>query len=224
MALRTTTIPGLRVTFEPDALRRADEDLKGVTNGLPRAQAGAINKVLPRIRTVVTNELGGVLTAKRNNILGRVRIGHKATPQKLSGSIHIQLRQIALINFKHKEKRRKRGWGTRASGSGVTVQIYKNGAAQTFPHAFIATGRRDQSGGGGNRHIFQRVSNAAGRRVARFPVVSLKGVSLMKEYQKRPDMQARVNDRIGLETTKQLESQTDRLLKRPRRGLSTTFL
>jgi hypothetical protein len=137
--------------------------------------------------------------------------------------VNILLRQIALINFRHKEKRKKRGWGTKKSGTGVEVQIYKSGQTVRFPHAFIATGKRDQSGGGGNRHIFQRASrgggsafNAGASLVPRFPLNSLKGISLMREFQKSPEMQARVKNRIATEMDKELASQVNRLLNRRR--------
>lgn len=210
----TRTIPSLRVSFDEGTLRRGERELAGIKNGMARAISGAINKVIPKVRTRTTRELADVLTAKPNNIRNRITTT-KATPQKLRGSANILLRQIALINFKHREKRKKRGWGTTASGTGVEVQIYKQGGAQRFPHAFIAKGKRSKKGDEGNRHIFQRVSNSAGRRVKRFPLVSLKGISLMKEFEKRADMQARVQEFIAGETTKDFNSQVNRLLKRP---------
>jgi hypothetical protein len=207
--------PSMRISFDEGKLRKAEQELAGIRNGMARAISGAINKTLRSTKTQTANELYALLTAKRGNILRRI-FNTPSSPQTLRGSTNIQLRQIALVNFKHKEKRKKKKWGTAKSGTGVVVQIYKNGPGQRFPHAFIATGRRDQADGAGNKHIFQRVSNAAGKRVARFPLVSLKGVSLMKEFEKRPDMRRRVQDHVAARMDKELDSQVDFLLKRPK--------
>lgn len=209
----THTLPSLRIRFADDKVRAAEADLAGIRNGLPRAISGAINKLLKKTRTRTTQELANIVTVAPNNIRRRIT-KVDSTVKTLRGAVHIQLRQIALINFKFKEKRRKKKWGTAASGTGVEVQIFKNGPAQRFPHAFVAKGRRDQKGGGGNRHIFERVRSAAGKRVARFPIVSLKGVSMMKVFESRPDAQRRVRDYIDAETPKELDSQVNYLLKR----------
>src|SRR5687768_5316121 len=100
MPPRPSPIPSLRVSFDEGTMRRASEDLAGIKNGMRRAVSGAINKVVPKVRTRVTRELGAVLTVKPNNIRNRITTT-KATPQKLSGSANILLRQIALVNFKY---------------------------------------------------------------------------------------------------------------------------
>lgn len=215
-ATTVQVIPQLRIAFTAESMARAQADLAGVRNGMPRAVAGAINKLLPKTRTRVTRELGSVVTAKPNNIRSRIKVSSRATPQRLSGSVDILLRQIAAINFQHKEKRKKKGWGTKASGTGVEVKFLKNGPSLHLPHAFVATGKRDQAGGLGNRHIFQRVSGASGKLVARFPIVSIRGLSLMKVFEADVGMQRRVRDYIDGEASKELESQVNRLLKRPR--------
>src|SRR5688572_16979853 len=123
---RSSLIPQLRIAFDPAQTRRAGDELASVRNGLPRAINGAINRLLPKVRTQTTRELAGHVTAKPNNIRNRI-FTRKSTVATLSGSVNIQRRAIALINFKHKERRKKKGWGTAKSGTGVEVQIYKNG-------------------------------------------------------------------------------------------------
>jgi hypothetical protein len=217
-ATQTSIIPSLRIRVTPEQQQKLTDELDGVRDGARKAINGAINKLLPRVRTRVTNELGDLLTAKKNNIRNRITV-RKSTAATLSGSVNILLRQIALVNFKNKDTRTKaarKKFGSKGSGRGVDVQIYKAGPTINFPHAFVATGKRDQAGGVGNKHIFQRVSNAAGRMAPRFPIVSLKGISLMKEFERRPDMQRRIQDFIADDLPRQLDSQVNRLLKRPK--------
>jgi hypothetical protein len=218
MASNTTRSPAaLRVRFSEASMRQAEADLVGVANGMPKAIAGAINKVLGKAKTSTVNELTNLLTAKRGNILGRVKIHRqdRATPQKLDGRVSILQRRIGLVNFKHTEKRKKRGWGTKKSGTGVTVQIYKSGGTLSNPNAFLAVGKKDQAGGKGNKHIFER-EGRFGPRPARFPIIRLNGVSLMTEFENRKDMQGRVRARIATEMDKELASQVNRLLGRPK--------
>ena len=205
----------VEVRFDERQLERARVELAGISNGLNKALAGAINKVLTKGRTEVVRGLSETLTAKPSRIRktpgGTERITlRKASADRLEGLIKILARPIGLINFKLKEVRKKRKgrkYGTSYPGEGVFGQIYKSGQPFRLKHAFKAIGR------GGNLHIFQRVKKG-GKYTPRQPIEALKGPSLLTVYREHPELHAQVEKRITEELGKELDSQIDRFLKR----------
>jgi hypothetical protein len=204
-------------------------ELTGFKNGVGRVVSGAINKLLPKGRTEVVNSLVSILAVKRSAITHfplsdadgpgakkRERISLvKANPTKLEGKITVLTRRIGLINFEVKEKRKKRGrkYGTSLPGEGVTVRVYRGGPQQHFPHSFIAYGAHN------NRHIFLRrhAGGKVGTRAGRFPLDRRQGPSLLTVYKNHPEIDTRVQDRLDHELQKELDSQLNRILKRPAR-------
>jgi hypothetical protein len=212
---------GVAVTISINQ-RQIDElarELTGIKNGVPKAISGAINKLLPKGRTEVVNGLADVLTAKKSAIRrmpsGKERITIvRSSPTTLEGRIKVLTRKIGLVNFKHAVSKT----------AGVTFQIYKGGGAVRLRHAFRAVGRN------ANKHIFQRQRRGIGKGtaggfslnpnrgfVARLPIESMQGPSLLTVYRNHPGLHTRVEKRIADELQKELDSQVSRLLKRPAR-------
>jgi hypothetical protein len=201
-------IPSLRISFSEAKMRKAQAELAGIRGGVPRAISGAINKTVAKGRTLVTDELFALLTLKRKDIRGSIT-SRNAKPTRLQGHIKIHERPVPLAWFKVKENRKKRGWGTKASGTGVEVQIYKTGTARKFPHAFLIASKL---GRGGKRVTERQMSGSY--RVPRQPLMFPAGVSLRMEYVKRPDIQAKVKSLLDADLDRQLDSQVNRLLNR----------
>lgn len=209
-------IKGVAVTvkFDERQVERARVELAGISNGLSKALAGAINKVLTKGRTEVVRGLSETLAVKPSRIRqtpgGTERISiRRAMPSKLEGFIKILARPIGLINFKIKEKRKKKGrkYGAVYPGEGIFGQVYKSGPAFRLKHAFIAKGRS------GNVHVFQRTRKGS-KYVARQPIEALKGPSLLTVYREHPELHERTERRIADELAKELDSQINRFLKR----------
>lgn len=203
-------------------------ELTGFRNGVGRVVSGAINKLLPKGRTEVVDGLVSVLNIKRSAALyfpkddedpkakRRERISLvKSTPTKLEGKITVLTRPIGLINFNPKEKRKKkrRKYGTSLPGEGVTVQVYRGGGTQHFKHSFIAVGANN------NRHIFVRryAGGKVGTYRGQYPLDRRQGPSLLTVYKKHPEIDTRVQDRLDADLQKELDSQLNRILKRPTR-------
>lgn len=202
------------VKFDSRQVERARVELAGISNGLNKALSGAINKVLTKGRTEVVRGLTEVLDIKPSAVRktpgGKERISiQRANPGKLEGFIRILSRPIGLINFKIKEKRKKkrRKWGASYPGEGIFGKVYKAGPAIRLKHAFIATGAS------GNKHVFQR-SKVGGGYSKRHPIESLKGPSLLTVYRENPELHQRTENRIQEELAKELDSQINRFLKR----------
>ena len=207
-------LSAVRVRVSQEQIDNLRTELAGVKNGVNKAVVGAINKTLPKGRTIVVDQLWEKLAIKRRgNIFHRTSV-IKATSANPAGAIRILGRQIGLINFKTKDTNaRRRG------GSGVIAQLYRSGESEIFPKAFIGIGASD------NKHVFQRLPGKGhiitdkahhkpniGRRAQ--SLESLKGMSLLKAYKDHPEIEAASVEKVGAEFGNQLSSQIDRLLKR----------
>lgn len=203
------------VTVSQRQIDQLQRELVGIANGVPRAITGSINKVLGKARTEVVAGLMETLAIKKKDVLrtpsGTERITVvKASKDRLEGLVRVMGRPIGLVNFQHKDlrKRRKnRRYGQSFPGEGVRVQIYRNQPPTLLRHVFKTTGR------GGNVHLFQRTMRG-GKPSPRLPIERLTGPSLLTVVRKNPQISTRVQDRIDSELQKELDSQVNRLLKR----------
>jgi hypothetical protein len=191
------------VTLDDRALEIAARELAGVSNGFNRAIVGAINKSVPKGRTIVIEGLMEKLAVKKRiTVAGRVRAvkaSLAAGAEAAVGYIKVAARAISLTSFQHRDTRDKK----HNAGQGVFVRQFKDQPETQYPRAFKATGE------GGAKQIFERVPGAK-----RYPLVARKGVSLLDVYRGQPQLRQEATAKIGQELRKDLFSQIDRLLKR----------
>lgn len=218
------TPPAVVITVDPAQVERIQRELSGVKNGLQRALVDAINKVLPKGRTVAVNGLAALLTVKRSNIFKRTNV-ERANRSKPFGIVRIMGRRIGLINFEHKDtrtKKAKKKWGDKSAGRGVIARAYKGGAQEVFPHAFVAVGRRAAKTGEGNKHVFER-AKTGGKRAPRLPIWSRRGLSLLDVYKEHPELVRETERKIQESLAEAVESQVDRILGRRKADRPTAF-
>lgn len=197
----------VRTAFSTAKLAEARTALDGVPNGINRALAAAINKTLSRVRTTMVRGLTKYLTIKRKNLIKRTYI-RKASAKSLWGTVSLMGRPVGAINFKHKENRRKNEWGTKASGTGVTLEVVK-GYPYRLPNAFIATGNK------GNTHIVQRTKfgGKVGAREGRFPIKTKFSQHLYDLFTDDTPVRDEVEAMAPKELDRQLDMQINRFLQ-----------
>lgn len=151
-------MPGqISVTIDPVHLLHLQSDLKGITNGLPKAIAGAINDTTKDEKVVISRKIRDRVNIKKRDIDPYITT-KKATPSNLTGLIILsETKRIPLIYFKARFARKSR--------RGVSYQIAVDGGRKTLPHAFIAQMKSGHEG------VFQRVGKK------RLPIEELKGPS-----------------------------------------------
>jgi hypothetical protein len=188
----------LSVRFDPRQIAEVQRELAEIADGMPRAMAGAINKVVPKTRTRLIRSVTEILNLRANTVRDRTRI-RKASPASLTGYIDITKKKVSLADFHATQNKR-----------GVKVRIYKDRNAEQLDHYFINRGRQS-----GEEMVLSRKSSGSGL-VPRYPIRKRYGQSVYGLLQQR---QRVIKDE--LEVTKeelaiQLNSQVDRLLQRRR--------
>jgi hypothetical protein len=211
----------LEIVVSEAQYKQLRSELAAIPGGVNRAIVGAINKTLPQGRTLIVRRLHGILAIKSQGNIRRRTTIIRASMGRKQGVVRILARPIALTNFNVKDTRirsEKRDKATgkllfqrlrKKAGSGVTAQIYRGGAIEKFPYAFIADGRS------GNRHVFER-QYRGDKRVARLPIFSRKGVSLLSVFEDEPGLERELTEKVADVFAVQLRSQIDRLLNRRR--------
>lgn len=198
--------PLIRLTFSTQSLAETEAALTGISNGVPRAMSAGINRTLAKGKTATRRGLTRYLTIRAKNLARRLFVG-KAKPQKLEGNLRVMGRAIGLINFKGDENRIKTGWGTKNSGTGVSVRVTQSGGAIDLPHAFITKGKF------GNVQVFQRVRSGGkvGTRGGRFPIATKFSQRLYDLFEQSPLAQS-VPAGMQADLPVQVGSQVQRLL------------
>jgi hypothetical protein len=187
-------------------LQLMQQRLGRIPGAMPRALAGAINKVLAKGRTETKRQILSLTTLKSRNVDKRLFVRPRATPARLTGSIWIMGRPFGLVNFRHRATKR----------GGVSVQMYRTGGGIRLPHAFKATGSN------ANKHLFQRqlIGGSSidsrypgilrrGKRVGRLPIQSLKSRSL-RDIVQQSGIESRVRRFIQSDLSRQVRSQIGR--------------
>lgn len=193
----------INVGFSTAKFEEARHLFRDEEKTLKRALSAAINKTLAKTRTLLLRKMTQRFTIKQKNLRRRTYLT-KASPTRLSGKVRMMGREIGLINFAHREDRRKTGWGTAASGTGVHAQIIR-GTKRQFRHSFIVEGNY------GNVHVVERVERggAVGTHEGRFPIQTVFSQRLNKLYDESP-IPAEMNAFVPGDLDKQLSSQMDR--------------
>ncbi len=186
----------LSIGVNESQLRDLTETLAHVTNGVPRAISGAINKVLPKARTRFVKAVGDRITVPARAIRERVAI-RKATPANLEGFVTVTRRPIPLIEFKARQTKR----------GGVTVQVRKGTAREKFPDSFIATMTSGHTG------VFRRRFKGKGR-VPRLPIDERYGPTVLGIVTGAPGLLQHELVVATEDLQRQIGSQVDRLLQR----------
>lgn len=187
-------------------LAEVEGALSAVKNGVNRAISGAINKTTSKAGTFVKRGFVELLTAKSSALKKRLYTT-KANPGKLEGSVRIQARPMGLANFQLTEDRKKKGWGTAASGTGVKVRVRRDGPVIVLPRAFVAKLQY------GNIHVTQRkvFGGKIGTKAGRAPLAAQYSERLGAIYETSP-LKNKTNEFLAAEFPKQLDSQISRLL------------
>lgn len=197
----------IRIRIEPDSgqVQGIAELLEGIPSGMQRATILAINDTLRNGKTVIVKGLGELLTLKQAEIRKRIRLA-LATSKNQRGWIILQHLRYALKRFKHKEVRKKKGWGTAASGEGVFVQIEKSGPPIRFAHAFLAKTALRGFG------LFQRTTLGPGSD--RNKLTTPQAYDIRPIFWNSPELGQRLVDRMRSQFLKNLASKAEFLLSR----------
>jgi hypothetical protein len=212
------------IVLEADlaSIERARAELVSIPNGISRAVQGAVNKTLEKGRTLVKVRLFEILAVKKQSVIAKTPSGAdriKVLPygQESSdgGTLRILTREIGLINFEHRI----------LPNGGIIFHLYRDGAGETDEDRSVRYFRG--VGLSNNRHIFYRNIAAPKFKVldahykknigkVRQRVHVAKGVSLLIVFRSRPTIGTEVLALFKREFPIQLDSQVDRLLKRPK--------
>lgn len=161
----------LRIELAIDAgqLASVQRTLSGIEHGTRDAIRTAINKTLPRARTLIAKEVNKKLNLKYGQILKTMTV-KKAGGSQLSGSILVKRVPVKLIEYatslvsgvssgsapiKVKVHR------ARQVKEGVRLVVWRQKGAEALPHAFIATMPSGHTG------IFRRLPNSTHRTVVK---------------------------------------------------------
>lgn len=207
-------VPGFKVNigFATAALKQAQDDLREIPNGLPRAMSGAINKTLPKLRTLLIGDVREQIDIKAGDVRDRMRI-ERASPSKLSGAVVIDRKAIPLIDFKARQGKK-----------GVTVSVRK-GQRELLRGTFIATMKSGHVG------VFERKSRVPGSNVkprrliirdehgrrkqtSELPIQERFGPTPLAVIERTPGLLEKRVDATQEDLSVQLASQVDRLLSR----------
>lgn len=199
----------IRVALEMDSRQAAElrEWLGQIPGAMRRVTVLAINDTIRSGRQVIVKGLSEVTTARSSELRKRIRLT-KATQDRPYGRIQMRHVKFAATRFKHKEKRRKKGWGTAASGEGVFLQVFKDAAPIRYPHAFLATGERF------GPSIFERVTRGPGSE--RRHLKRIAGIDMGEIFWKSPDLGEKLIDRMREQFAKNLDSKTQFVLSKKR--------
>jgi len=187
------------VKFSERNLRNLQRQFKGYESAMPKVMSRAINKTAKAARTKAAREISGIIKVK----VGRVRkaIGiKKATYFTWQADVGVdhKSQRIPLIDF-----------AARQTKKGVSYKIDSTGQRKTIPSAFITTVRtlwnKDAKG---HKGVFVR------RGTASHPIDQYFGPSIGRVFAGSSAIIARVTGEASTNLKKNIEVQTDLLLKK----------
>lgn len=120
----------LSVHIDEESVFKALSTLDGIENGLPRAYAAALNKTTTGMKTDMSSLIREKYGHKSSAVKSRIST-IKATFSNLKASTTSTGKSVPLTDIA----------GTRATASGVTVNVRKDTGSKRLKHAFIAPGR-----------------------------------------------------------------------------------
>jgi len=189
---------GFTIRIDTRHAERVAESLRNMPHKIPNAVAGAINKTLGKVKTLIANGITEATTLKRGRVLkGTTLI--PATPKHLSGQVRLKGRQVGAINFKTNKVR----------GKGYKFTFMKGDTPIHFRHAFAATLMN------GNKQIAQRWKPGGGKPVNRHPILTIYGPSIFTIYHRNPQIEQDANAKGGQIFSQELDRQINRFLKVP---------
>ena len=194
-------MPGLiQVTVSPEQRAKLAEDLADIRNGVPRAVSAAVNRTLSTGRSRIVKRIRAEVAIKAKDAREAIRL-RKATAAKPEGFIVISKKPIPLYDF-----------GAKQGKGGVTVKVRKAGGRETLKGTFIAKMRSGHVG------VFERklTGGPGSKRVKRLPIRERFGPSLLVVFEGAPGVAAEEIAALGDVLQKNLDSQVNRLLNRPK--------
>lgn len=145
----------MEVKVDPQDLSRAKYMLAGITNGLPKAWARALNTATTGVKADMVGLIRDDYNYKVAAVRSRIKID-KAYPKKLTAAVNSTGKSIHLTDILNTRKTKK----------GVTVDVKKSTGRKLLTDAFIAPVNEKMI-------VFVR-KREGGRRVARLPIIALK--------------------------------------------------
>lgn len=197
---------GLFITLQidPQALREVQDLLAGIPRSVPKALATAINKTLPRLRTLVAREVQEELNIPYGGILHTMSI-RKASRENVTGSVYVRRIPMPLIMYHAKQTK-----------DGVSVAVRRSEGRETIKGAFIATMP------GGHEGVFKRRHGSTHRTLVRdgkrrsteLPIKQLYGPTVVGVVAGKPGMADKLQEQGNAILAQNVESQTQWLLEK----------
>jgi hypothetical protein len=131
------------VQIDDSQLRQVDAMLREIRNGTNKAISGAINDVLPKMKTRTIKEIRGKVVIKRKDVAPYI-FTDKSNVKKLSGQLRVNAASRIPLKFFSPKQVGKRAFGsrkrTKGGNAGVTYRISKDGKRPLLPGGFIGPG------------------------------------------------------------------------------------
>jgi hypothetical protein len=143
----------INIKVNPEDLERAQRDLAGIKNGLPRAFARALNKTTTGVKTDMVALIRNDYNYKAETVRARFSV-IPAYWDDLSARVISTGTQVHLTDVA----------GTRQTAKGVSVNVQKATGRQLIPRAFIRPGQYS-----GKMMVFRR-AEIGGKMVPRSPI------------------------------------------------------
>jgi hypothetical protein len=198
----------ITLTIDQEQLTRVTRTLDGIRDGVPKALSTAINKTLPRLRTIEAREVRKELNLKHGDILKTIAL-RKASPKSLSGSLTTSRHPVPLYLYAARQVR-----------DGVSVLVRRSRGREVIKGAFIATMKSGHVG------VFKRAPDArhriamkdGKRRWTALPIQEQYGPTVVGVLANKPGMLQKLNEQGNALLAKNLDSQADWLLNKAQAG------
>lgn len=202
----------MKLALEANAqqLAAVQQSLAEIKNGLPQALTAAINKTLPKVRTLEARAVGEVLNLPYRDILHTMSV-RKATRSGLSGSVYCRRQPVPLIKY-----------GAKQTPKGVSVTVRRDKGAEELAGWFVATMPNGHKGvfardPAGKRKTIVKETAVNGRVALRkqsteLPIREKYGPTAVGVLAGKPGLIDQIAEQASASLAVNLDSQVERLL------------
>ena len=205
-------LPTVSIQLDRQSAIDLQATLGGIKNGARKAITVGINKTLTTGRSIVVKRLAAEIELKQRQIRETIAI-KKANFSTLEGRLVVTKAKLSLMDFKPIPKVPGRNKGKGAKGGGVSVKTRKGKPREMLKGTFIA---RMKSGHVGVYERRRMGGKGVGKRHARLPIQERFGPTPAGVLAKAPGVIQSVMNEVAPVLQKNILSQVDRLLKRPK--------
>jgi small nuclear ribonucleoprotein (snRNP)-like protein len=206
----------ISVQLDEMDVKRVVWALQGVKNGARTAIMRSVNKSLTGVKTDMAKETTKVLNLTQKRVKKDISV-KKANKARLSGVVSSSGRQVNLMQYKAKERKK-----------GVSVKVLKTGGRKMIPGAFIFVGQNQNKLVGWRKKTKQNAGYIGTKRKTRSdaayaampdkyrkPVEALYGPRI-QDITARPEIMKKIENQAGVRLQKELAHQTEHLLRKQR--------